>query len=634
MLALALYISTLLPGLDWCEGAQAQLRAYTAQVDSGAAGHPVYFWLTHLFSRVPSPNPAWWINFPSALLSAGALFLFVLAAFEVLAIASRPLPAPSRSSSGRLPSAGLDETNPAPAGRAELWGVALATVSLGVSQAYWFCATHPRPLAMNATVLMGTIYCALSLMRRPRPGAVLLLALLLGLSAGIHPYTALLAPLFFFWITGLYRRHRLVLSPASVLAAAGSFLAGLAPYLFVLLREVARVKMPSLVVALTVGASSTAGGAGAAEPANLAAMLSVVAWDSARSLLYNLLPWGMAAAVAGMALMRRQRLLCLLLVGCFAANWILAAGYAVPEEPGRYQPAWMLLALLQAPAWRGIMQKWPRLAWPALLAVLLVPPILYAQAPRLLAGNAWFLEMAPVSERSGAGEGTLRYQLNPSGYNNRSAEYYGQQLLQSLPGEAMLLAHHQADSSTYYIVRFLQQQRNQYRGLVVDNLRGYSGPVSLDRLFRLHPGSSELYLSQLHPVYQMRNCVIEPVSPPDKGRRAGLYRVAWQGIPDEAASLPLEDSHWHGTLSLFQSPFALQVSHSDGNFYVRLRFSHPLLYPSEARVDHVQVQPGSIAFTYGGLHFKARIFKDSMLGQWWIPALPEYHGTWELFRKG
>ncbi|MBI3939354.1 MAG: DUF2723 domain-containing protein, partial [Acidobacteria bacterium] len=246
--ALVFYTSTLLPSVDWAEGARSQLRAYLAQADSTAGGHPVYFYLGHLFVRLGVGDPAWRINLSSAIYGAVAIFFFALTAFEItgmLAGQDRPgNPGPSLALS----------LSPSPPFSLSAWPVALASVTLGVSHVFWFASTHPRPFSMNMVVLTAAVFLTVRWIRQPRIRLFAALSFVLGLSVGVHVFTAALTPVFAATLAARWRQQGLALSRKGASGVAACYLAGLSPYLFVLLRDLSRIKQPFAVAALALGA--------------------------------------------------------------------------------------------------------------------------------------------------------------------------------------------------------------------------------------------------------------------------------------------------------------------------------------------------------------------------------------------
>ncbi|MBI4455167.1 MAG: DUF2723 domain-containing protein [Acidobacteria bacterium] len=624
LVALVFYTATLLPGIDWNEGAKSQLRALRMIGGSGATDHPVYFWLGNCFSKIPAADRAWPINLSSSIYSALAVLLFALAGFEILQI-STPSPA--------SPTASLQHAHPpvfpilsrdpvSPAGRAISWSVTLASASLGLSHAFWFCATHPRPLSLNGAVFAAVIYCTISAIRKFQNKKVFTLCFLLGLSAGIYLYTVLLAPLFLYFVAKSDHQGRLKLSKGSPAAAAGFFCLGLAPYLVTLLRDIAQIKLPFLIVA-------SAAGLPFGLTQNTGEILMNEVGRSFLLLTYNFFPWGIVVAALGIWSLRRQSLLLLLLAACFVGNWLLTLpAFAYPTLV-QYHPAWMAFAMFLAPGWHWLLTRHPKLASPAVLLTLCFPPVFYHWAPSLFNGSSLLGGQKNLRQPFPLAMDAQRYGFNPNGHRDDSARRYGESLLRKLPRNAHLLAYHRIDPSTYFIVSFLQKSEHRRLDLIVDNLSGHNGIVALEHHFGLHPESKEVYLSGLHSLYNTQRAKIEPI-PISPG--FDLYRVTWTSPQASTTALPSGDSYWAGNITLLDSSLRLHVIPLDGLWHIRLRFGNLWLYPHEARVDHLKVEPGSVSFTYAGLNFIAKIFGKRMLGEWWFSPRSDLHGAWEATR--
>ncbi len=626
---LVLYTVTLLPDIDWSEGARAQLNAYLGRVSSMAGGYPLYFWLGFLFSRFPGVDPAWSINFSSALYGAAALFFFVLVGFEILESMSDNLAGlgsnRDRETEPSTPPASAENV---PARRNDgailSYGpVFLASISLALSSTFWFCSTHPRPVSLNGVVLMAALYCAVGLAGKPGMGTVFSLCLILGLSAAVHWMTLLLSPIFLATIVVLFRAHRVKLTKASLLGAAGGLALGLLPFLVALLHDLALWQQPVLVLALASRMPLGASHPWAPEPVQ---MMKEAAFFSS----YNFFPWGIAIGIVGMLrLLRRRLLLFLLLGGCFVSAALLSFIASGPDRAIHYQPAWMLFALFLVPGWHYLLKLNSRLIWPAALVVLLIPPVVYQYAARSFSRRPP-LTLVISSDQRGA-ESAPYSHLNPSGRGDHSARNFGERLLGRLPPHARLLAYYRVDSSTYPILGFLQRVNHLRPDVSVDELRGYDGPVSLRHLFQLHPEIQTVYLAEQHPLYEVAGTEMEtPGAGSDPESR--LVAIKRTDSPAATTSLKPESSNWCGYMTLLEPTLGLRAIWQDDLWFIRLRFSNPALYPHEARVDHLRVEPGSVSFTYAGFNFAGKIFGNTILGEWWVSSDPEFHGEW-LCRK-
>lgn len=144
LLALALYIPTLAPGLLGGGGdfATFQTMAYLLeiQVPSGIFGHPLWVILAHPFTWLPVGDAAWRANLASAVFAAAALVLVFLTARRLT-----------------------------PSVPASL----LATATLAVSHTFWTYAGMAKVYSLNALLLIAGIYLLLRWRSEGRAGVLL-----------------------------------------------------------------------------------------------------------------------------------------------------------------------------------------------------------------------------------------------------------------------------------------------------------------------------------------------------------------------------------------------------------------------------------------------------------------------------
>ena len=206
--ALALYISTLAPGLLWGGGdfATFQTMAYLLEIElpGGIFGHPLWVILAHPFTWLPIRDVAWRANLASAVFAAGALTLVFLTARHL----TRSVPASL-----------------------------LATAALAVSHTFWTYAVMPKAYSLNTLLLISCIYLLL-LWGKKRDGKYLCgFAFLYGLSLLNHLVMATAAAGFlaYIGIVAWQRREEPGLRK-ELLLMLPAWMAGVTPYLLLLTR--------------------------------------------------------------------------------------------------------------------------------------------------------------------------------------------------------------------------------------------------------------------------------------------------------------------------------------------------------------------------------------------------------------
>ncbi|MGH2455076.1 MAG: glycosyltransferase family 117 protein [Candidatus Limnocylindria bacterium] len=220
LVALAIYLRTMMPSTGFWDTAEAQTVPHTLSIFH-PTGFPTYTLLGWAWSQLPFGEVAWRMNVLSGVCVAGAAGLAVLVA-------------------GRL----LEERH--------RWAVAAAAAVAGLTFAF---ASEPWRNALRADVhalhiLVAALLTWLLVTWRsaeragsPRAGRWLMAAALaFGLGLGNHPLTGLMAFGIAAWLVmvdpRIWRRWRLVLACAALLAA------GLAVYAYIPLRAVTPPEPP------------------------------------------------------------------------------------------------------------------------------------------------------------------------------------------------------------------------------------------------------------------------------------------------------------------------------------------------------------------------------------------------------
>ncbi len=247
--ALILYTLTLAPTVAGTDAGELILAAHSRGV-AHAPGFPTWLLAAGLAVRLPVREPAWRLNFFSALMAAATLVglwfwlrllpaptraMTVVAGGRSKGAARRPPPPAARTSSGSLTGA-LSDT-PARSLTLTLLGV------WAVGRSFWPWATTTEVYSLNAFLLAVCLACLFGWSSRLQtPGEagggflLPLAALTYGLALGAHlATTALLAPAIALWLFWQRRFLGLRLVALSALALA----LGLSAYVLLPLRAAA-----------------------------------------------------------------------------------------------------------------------------------------------------------------------------------------------------------------------------------------------------------------------------------------------------------------------------------------------------------------------------------------------------------
>lgn len=200
LLALAVYLQTLLPGVGWGDIARFQ---YVAQVWGvpHRFGYPLYVAISRLFGYLPVGDVAYRINLMSAVFAA-------LAAATVCLIVLRL-------------------TDDWVAG-------ASAGLSFAFSRALWGQAVVAEVYTLNAFLIGAVVLVLLTWHQTRRPALLYLGIGLYALSFGNHMTVVTLVPAVLYLL--LVTDYRVLLSPKKVAALAGLVLLGALQYLYVIIR--------------------------------------------------------------------------------------------------------------------------------------------------------------------------------------------------------------------------------------------------------------------------------------------------------------------------------------------------------------------------------------------------------------
>ena len=461
--SLALYISTLAPGLLWGGGdfATFQRMAYLLEIElpGGIFGHPLWVILAHPFTWLPVRDVAWRANLASAVFAAGALTLVFLTARRL----TRSVPASL-----------------------------LATAALAVSHTFWTYAVMAKVYSLNALLLIVCIYLLLRWGERNRAGYLYAFAFLYGLSLLNHLVMATAAAGFLAYIGIITWRQRHTPGfwrPLPMAAVAG--LLGLAPYLFLLARTGTAGSAVGTLIAFLRGLGFVV--------LRPSALLLGVGVGTAL-LLYQFpatfLPGFLGLRRLGQRVKPEAWLLGLVALG----NVLSLLASVDPRAAGGY---WWnlhqyLLTYVIFSLWIavGFAALWPCLAhqrWAVAsvtLLTVLLPIVLYALAPVVARP---FVSSLP-GFRPLPGRDNLTYVLSPWKHRETGAREFGERILNALPPDSVLFA----DYSIWAVVRYLQVVEDARPDVELVQLTGDQASLILQYQDRPH-----LFLADVYRYYDL-----------------------------------------------------------------------------------------------------------------------------------
>jgi hypothetical protein len=200
LLALAVYVQTLLPGIGWGDTARFQYVARIWGIPH-RFGYPLYIAISRLFGYLPIGSLAYRINLMSAVFAALAV---VMVYFIVMRLASDWIAAVS------------------------------AALSFAFSRALWGQAVIAEVYTLNAFLVGAVALVLLTWHQTHKPGLLYLGIGLYALSYGNHMTVVTLLPAVVYLVVAT--DYRLLLEPKKVIALAGLVVLGAAQYLYVIIR--------------------------------------------------------------------------------------------------------------------------------------------------------------------------------------------------------------------------------------------------------------------------------------------------------------------------------------------------------------------------------------------------------------
>ncbi|MCG3127882.1 MAG: hypothetical protein CHACPFDD_02755 [Phycisphaerae bacterium] len=211
--ALALYLLTMDPGVQWQDSGWQQYRIVTGQLEHRlglALTHPLQFWIGRLFVSALPVEPACAITLVSALCGAIAV-ANVAGAIRVALRAARDVHTATTTAAAFI-----------------------AAAALMLSHTFWHHATHTESYALTAALLTGEWLCLAQLAASRRVSWLLAMALLNGLGVANHLLASLATPVDCVVAWSVLRGRRRGVRTA--LLALGVWLLGAAPYLTLVVR--------------------------------------------------------------------------------------------------------------------------------------------------------------------------------------------------------------------------------------------------------------------------------------------------------------------------------------------------------------------------------------------------------------
>lgn len=322
---LALYVTTLLPGVLPADEGEFQLVATTAGV-AHPPGYPLYTMVGWVFTRLPfGPTPAWRVNLFSAITAAATLGLVF---------------ATARKLTGSIP------------------GGLAAALTLGSATTFWATATRAsiRPLTafFTALCLYALTRYALTGASQPSdsaesaggsPGDRYLVLLSLALSLGLTHHPSLAFPGGVFLLYLVLVDPTLLSQPRRWIRPAAAFVLGLLVLVYLPLRGAPDLAtLPGFLDhVLARGFRGDMFALGLLD--RLVLLPTLLHFQFNPGLLLGML-------VGAMFLLWRDRKLAFLLVGSFLVHTAVTLTYDAPQTVEYEMPAYVSLSLLVAASFR------------------------------------------------------------------------------------------------------------------------------------------------------------------------------------------------------------------------------------------------------------------------------------------
>jgi hypothetical protein len=462
LVALAVYVATLAPGLLWGGGdfATFQTKAYTRQIESNIFGHPLWVVLAQPFIALPIGDAAYRANLASAVFAAAALALVFLCAFRITHTIGPSL---------------------------------LASGGLLVSHTFWTYAVMPKPYSLNALLLTASIYFLLRWGQDQHSRDLYLFAAVYGISPLNHLVVFTAAAGFVAYIALTARRD--ARAKRQTLVAAIVFGVALLPY--------------ALLVAFGGEGASTGSTIGGFVRGFFAALsspaaLALGAGAGLALLLYQFL----AAAPIGLLGLRESwrgdRAVAALLALIVAGNVAFLLGATDTRTGGEYvwNLHYYLTTYIAFALWIaiGLKHLWPRLMQNnarravTIGAVAVLPIVVYALAPSVARPFAANLP----GFRELRGRDNLIYVLSPWKQGETGARMLGEDILDALPSGSVFFA----DYGIWSIINYMQIVEGLRPDVTLLQLPGVGSGQQLP-LIAEHARNGPLYLADVNRYYEL-----------------------------------------------------------------------------------------------------------------------------------
>ncbi|MCZ7556228.1 MAG: DUF2723 domain-containing protein [Bacteroidia bacterium] len=339
--AFLVYLLTLAPSLDFIDAGELAAVAHTFGI-AHPTGYPLFTLLAGVWSWLPLGDGIVRLNVFAALCAALGAGFFTDALWHLLG-----LKGVKKTGKKKAVHAAMSDST-------RLIASVIGALAIAFSRTYWRTAlsieVYALHMLMLALLMWALARLLLAMQDTPSQGSVrrhiVVLALLLGLSFSNHMSTVFLLPALFVLLAVLLRQK--LLSARTALTAAGSFAAGLLPYLYLPLRASAHPWLnwgnPESWERFIWHLSG--------KQYSVWMFSSADAWKKQFANVTSLLPGDvqyvalLAAAVGMIVLIRRNALAGAVLLLLFVTCVVWAAGYEIHDID-----SYLLLALAVLGAW-------------------------------------------------------------------------------------------------------------------------------------------------------------------------------------------------------------------------------------------------------------------------------------------
>lgn len=191
-----LYLVTMAPTIYNLDSAELTTAAYTGGIVR-ATGYPLYLMIGRLWSQLPFGDVGFRMNLLSAVCGAATVFMVerILARW-----------------------------------RLNNWALLGALGLLALSTFFWAMSLIAEVYTLHAFLMTLVIWLLLRWGDSPTPTRLAMVGLVMGLSAGNHAATVLLAPACVFYVLTVAPRQ--ALTPKAILLTAGALMVGISTYLY------------------------------------------------------------------------------------------------------------------------------------------------------------------------------------------------------------------------------------------------------------------------------------------------------------------------------------------------------------------------------------------------------------------